>query len=737
MHSLKIYCVLLLMLLLSNACTPIAHEPDLIAMPDSPFAIHPTFFPTWQAAGGVAQIGLPLSAPLWLNGQLVQYFEHARLEAQNNRSPLRTNGNVTIHTHTDDWQTRIPAEVLTLEPAPQRAQIILERPASNRGMARVGPLQPVVVRLTIADYAGPAELQLYDAHLRLVDTFTPDVQDGQAEVNVLPRGAPGPQWALAVVAGQLAGASSALFNLEPETDIQTGWAELDALYPTVRGFMEQCVVSYKLDGTLVRGYRSPDNPLLWLRDHVYQGRGFRYFERDVTSLLDAFARAQFPDGSFPDVLAYPSRGSEAKRMDTESDLEFLFVQGVYDAWQMTGDDDWLRTKLEPMRRGLAYITSDPLRWDATHQLVRRPYTIDTWDFEYGPTTISPDGKPAPRHWIDEQTIWGIFHGDNTGLAYAMELLARMEEHLGDTDAAAHWRQQGQSVMQRLNTLSWNGSFFTHFVPLEGPLDAPGVDTDAQLSLSNAYALNREVLRFRQGYDIVGTYYQRRDFERAFAEWYSIDPPFPEGSFGMGGAKGERPGEYVNGGIMPLVGGELARGAFRYGLEPYGFDILARYATLVDLSGTSYLWYYPTDGSPGISSLDTLATDGWGSSAMLGALIEGAAGIEDRSRLYRNITLSPRWSAAPDVNTARVVARYGPSAAYVAYTWQRTPDRLHLTVTGTWEQARLRLLLPEDAGKTVTLLINGAPAPTTIEQLVSSRYVVLDVTGGDVELEVGW
>jgi hypothetical protein len=393
-----------------------------------------------------------------------------------------------------------------------------------------------------------------------------------------------------------------------------------------------------------------------------------------------------------------------------------------------------------MRRGLRYIMSDPLRWDAELGLVRRPYTIDMWDFEYGPTTRDPrTGNPAPRHWIDEQTRWGIFHGDNTGLAYALRLMARIEEHLGNPEQARQWTEQRRALVERLNALSWNGDFYTHFVPLEGELNIPGVDTDAQLSLSNAYALNREMLEFQQGRDIVSTYYNRRDFDRAFAEWYSIDPPFPPGSYGMGGRPGELPGEYVNGGIMPVTGGELARGAFRYALEEYGFDILRRYAALVRLTGASYLWYYPS-GAPGISGPDTLSTDGWGSSAMLAALLEGAAGIEDRSALYEEVRLSPRWAAAPEMSRVRVAARYATSAGYVAYTWERAERRLTLDATGSWQRAQIRLLLPaEGVGKQETISVrhNGATVPTQIDKVGGRRYVVVAAQAGNAHVEVTW
>lgn len=715
-------CIALLLLIVCAACAPYATERHFAG---SPHTIDAPFVRAWEARR--ADLGPPRSAPLWLDGRLVQLFDTALLEA--------TPATVTVRPQPPNWQALLPTDLLRLEASAYRADIGL----TAAGL--VQPLAPLTATLSIAGYAGTAEVRLYDARLRPAGRVVAPVDAGAAEVALLPRGALGPQWALVLVEGRIAGVRSALFTLDAATTVVTGQSDLDGLYPAVRTFMAQDVTAYELDGFAVRGYRSPDNPLLWMRDHVHQGRGFRYFETDVTSMLDAFRRAQRPDGSFPDVIDYPSLYVTAHRKEVESDLEYLFVQGVYEAWQMTGDDDWLRANLDALRRGLRYIMSDPLRWDAGYGLVRRPYTIDTWDFEYGPTTISPDGKPAPRHWIDDQTIWGVFHGDNTGLAHALELMARIEERVGDPAAAAGWREQSRGVMQRLNALAWNGRFFTHFIHAKGPRrgqspEVPGIDTTQQLSLSNAYALNREALDFDQRRAIVETYYARRDFDRAFAEWYSIDPPFPSGSYGMGGRPGDDPGEYVNGGIMPLVGGELARGAFRVGAEDYGFDIVRRYAALIALTGETYLWYHP-DGRPGISGPDTLATDGWGSSAMLGALLEGAAGVEDRGDRYSNLWLSPRWSAAPDVRTARVVTRYAASAGYVAYTWQRTERGLTLDLTGAWECARVRLLLPADAPDPQRLQVDGRPAPLTIEQVVNSRYAVFDVGGGNATASVEW
>ncbi|MCK7523945.1 MAG: hypothetical protein MZV64_43140 [Ignavibacteriales bacterium] len=87
-----------------------------------------------------------------------------------------------------------------------------------------------------------------------------------------------------------------------------------------------------------------------------------------------------------------------------------------------------------------------------------------------------------------------------------------------------------------------------------------------MSLSNPMAINRGAADHAQAVSILREYPRRGAEGRAFAEWFSIDPPFPDGIFGD-----ERlvQGAYVNGGIMPLVGGELARAAFEHGFEAYG------------------------------------------------------------------------------------------------------------------------------------------------------------------------
>ncbi len=243
----------------------------------------------------------------------------------------------------------------------------------------------------------------------------------------------------------------------------------------------------------------------------------------------------------------------------------------------------------------------------------------------------------------------------------------------------------------MNAACWNGRFYTHFVKIT-PVTIAGVDEAAQLSLSNPMAINRGAADHAQAVSILREYQRRGAEGRAFAEWFSIDPPFPDGIFGDDRLVR---GAYVNGGIMPLVGGELARAAFEHGFEAYGADILARYYALVAQKGEAYLWYFP-DGRP--SSVETSTspeaqpTDGWGSSAMAWALVEGLAGVVDRGRTFDSVRLSPRWEAA-GIDSADVSVGYAASGASVRYRYRRDGSRITLEIEAAGADVQWHVLLP--------------------------------------------
>jgi len=463
----------------------------------------------------------------------------------------------------------------------------------------------------------------------------------------------------------------------------------------VKSFLEKDLLEVSIEGQKIRGYRPPDAKSIWIRDYSDMMRGFKYFERDLKCVVDHFAENQSDTGrifdyftTFPEKLPSERENwTKYVRVPVEADVEFRFVKAAFITWQATGDDDWFIGLLPKMEKALNYVLNHPHRWDKEHGLVKRAYTIDTWDFAYS----------AGKHdWlqfqIDDDTFWGIMHGDNSGYYEAFQIVADLNELAGFPEKAQSWRIRAEELKTNLNKFCWNGTFYRHFLKLT-PLSLPQVDENNQLSLSNPMDINRGVASHEMAVSILKEYQRRRESTDAFAEWFSIDPPFPKGFFGDDILV---EGAYANGGIMPLVGGELARAAFEHGFEEYGVDILRRYFDLISEKGETYLWYFPDGTAASVetsTSPEAEPTDGWGSSAMLYALIEGLAGIVDQHSTFKSVRLSPRWTAA-DINEAEVRVEYAASGSWIKYNFQVDKKTLTLKVQADNTIIDFHVLLPK-------------------------------------------
>ncbi len=506
--------------------------------------------------------------------------------------------------------------------------------------------------------------------------------------------------------------------------IKTGVDFIDNLYPMVKSFLEKDTLDIVVDGELMRGYRSPDSRAIWIRDYSDMFRGFRYFESDLKSVVQHFADTQKSNGQIFDyVTTFPEkvpceRENWVKyvRVPVEADVEFRFVKAAYLAWQSTGDDAWMKKLLPNLEKALEYVLTHPWRWDNQRRLVKRAYTIDTWDFAY---------TAGQHEWlqfqIDDKTFWGIMHGDNSGYFEAFVQLSMLFAHWGDEEKARRWAERAAALQRQMNALCWNGRFYTHFVKIT-PVEIPGVAESEQLSLSNPMDINRGVATHEMAVSIIREYLKRKESGGSLLEWFSIDPPFPDGIFGDEKLVA---GAYINGGIFPLVGGELARAALEHGFEWYGVDILKRYYDLISKTGETYLWYFP-DGRPSTvetsTSPEALPTDGWGSSAMLYALVEGLAGVVDKSKLLEEIILTPRWPAA-GISRAEVTIGYDASGAQVAYEYDLEEQVLHLNVEVPAEASvQFRLLLPGPK-EAHSVRVNGRSVPFSLVQVENSVYVV--------------
>jgi hypothetical protein len=511
-------------------------------------------------------------------------------------------------------------------------------------------------------------------------------------------------------------------NHRTETYLHTGNPAIDAIFPRIKSFMLQDITEYNMLGTRIRGYRTPDTPSIWLRDYSDMMRGFKYWEQDVQSVVTHFGEMQSERGWVFDYLTMTpekvpcERENWAKyvRVPVEADVEYRFVKAVYQAWQATGDRQWLRRMLPHMEKALRYVLTDPWRWDKKTGLVKRALTMDTWDFDY-----TAGAHPWLNFQVTDRTFWGIMHGDNSGYYEAFNQMGRLSAAVGRHRQAAQWLNLASRFRTRANKACFNGRFYTHHVHLV-PVNIPGFDESRQLSLSNPIDINRGLPTHGMAVSILQEYQDRARTTGAFAPWFTIDPPFPDGMFGDEKLVG---GAYCNGGIMPLVGGDLARAALEHGFEEFGIRQLLIYEELTR-NNESYLWYFPDGRHSTVetsTSPDASPTDGWGSSAMMYALIEGLAGVVDEASLFRQVRLSPRWVAA-GCTDADVCTAYGPSGASIQYRYAHDPARgeIMLEIRGRG-RVDLHLMLPPGT-RCSRLEIGGRKATHRNTRVQKSSYV---------------
>lgn len=328
----------------------------------------------------------------------------------------------------------------------------------------------------------------------------------------------------------------------------------------------------------------------WVLDNYHTMKGMQYFSPSGKDLVDVMRQAQREDGMIYSFIQYQRNADyfltrDKKygyskiigdkifvRQPTENHPEYLFVNTIYDCWKAAANDEWMKQNLTAATKALNYTINDPARWSNRFQLLKRVYTIDSWDFgvedEYTPDIGMSSGMIIDK----DKSKFGVFFGDNTGYITACYQLAEMLVYSGDTVAANIYRKRGDDIKKRLDKLAWNGHFFTHFIDEDSTVIRKlGVDEKTQIAQSNAYSLNRNISA-AQSKAIIKTYLNLKNNLPVGSpgEWYAIYPPFQKG-FGSH----QEIWQYMNGGVGGHVPGELARGAFENGYEKYGVDILNR------------------------------------------------------------------------------------------------------------------------------------------------------------------
>lgn len=343
--------------------------------------------------------------------------------------------------------------------------------------------------------------------------------------------------------------------------------------------------------------------ICWLRDHTHTMKGMKFFDQKLKTGLELYADTQREDGMIydrirpkadvqgwrdytfreGDFITTLNRGTQnpytLQRIPVENDVEYLFLECLYYTWKASGDTAWMAQYLDHCKKAVTYATSDQYRWSEKYGLLKRGYTIDTWDFVH-----ADDGKLTLGDNVCDinKTTFGVMFGDNTGMAVGCRYLAEMLRAAGRDTEAPEYDKLADDLYERLEDLAWNGEFYTHHVSEDPSFkrDVGNTDEAAQVTLSNAYSINRQIGKDKNK-AIIKTYQRIREEMPANSpgEFYNCYPPFERGFHGP-----DHMWQYMNGGVSTIVGGELAHGAFENGFEEYGADILDRILGLADRYG---------------------------------------------------------------------------------------------------------------------------------------------------------
>lgn len=374
----------------------------------------------------------------------------------------------------------------------------------------------------------------------------------------------------------------------------------------------------------------------WIRDHVHTMKAYKYWEKDMGSYLDFFMGRQTPKGMYFDYWeSYKDKNVGQLyfnncfdnefyfvdvenqnfffRMPIEADLEYLLVEGVYTNWLTSGDKAFLNQWLPTLVKGMNYEMPDPLRWSSKNLMVKRPYSIDTWDFFSQHDSLKEVDRMLGHIGNTLQTPKGIMHGDNSGMFQSCKQLALLFEVTDQPGLAKEWDLQGELFRQRLNNVCWNGKYYSHFVPEEPVPSHIKTDPIHTIGLSNTYSINRGAPTMEMAASIIKTYQEIGEKTRSesVAPWFGIYPPIAPhfGNYPVG--------EYMNGAVLPLVGGELAKAAFLNGFEVYAVEQLKVAEQILSKNNRNLPGCVNTDGTAQKEAIP----DQWGQAAFVSALVE--------------------------------------------------------------------------------------------------------------------
>jgi hypothetical protein len=548
-------------------------------------------------------------------------------------------------------------------------------------------------------------IRVCDPLQRLYAEFEVDLLDNQGQISFAVAGGMGNHYIYLHFSGETRWSRYLNFEVVCQSGVQSGDPDFDAIFPFTRDHMRLGRREYQTPRGKFVGYISADTwhfDGIWLRDWIHGLSAARHWERDLACGLDRFLEMQTENGMLPDGI---ERDGRTWRVGLESDVEYILVLGVWQTWQATGDDAWLRAALPRLERALDYIRCDPKHWDSQNHLIKRQHSCDTWDFDIDGASDHGDRRHV------------IATCDQSGYYLAFEAMSAMYRGLNEGPQAARWAEYAAAYRQRAVDLLWDGVKFRHHLHLD-PIDHADFDESQQLAMGNTWAITRGLASRAQARSVVDEYQRRQELSGDAYPWWSLQPGYPD-ALGYFREEHRQQGGYANGGLMPWVGGELCLGAFQCGREAYGVQLLRQYADHLRRTGGAQVWYWP-DGEPGFRTTNEVDYAGWGLAQWNSALFAGLAGLSDSASCLQIVHASPRWAVA-GIHQARVAMAYAVSGACFCYDFHLSETTLTLDYTGSGRQVDFHILLPQ-GWQAVAVRLDGAEQPYQVSHEDQSCYV---------------
>jgi len=511
------------------------------------------------------------------------------------------------------------------------------------------------------------------------------------------------------------------FRMDAQTSLRSDDEQANELFEYLRDGLLQTIDISVVDGKPITHYKTADNTRQNMAYPVYAIGALRYFIRDVKSMFEVLFSYQYPDGSLPDHVYsddYPCPRTSRRLRSCMADMEIGAAVTMCSGWQAHGDESWMRSILPKLEMALEYVITDPKTFDLEHGVIKRPHTLDEWDIHF-----TPEGQQGC--FINENTLYVIMQGDTACLYDASRSLAGVYESLSNASRANHWRRMQQHIGQIGNALFWDGVKYRHHIHLD-PFDHGDFDEDNQLTLSSAWAITRGFADHQQSVSILKEYLRRWKETGDRFPWWSLQPGYPDELKYFEPKEPWRmtQGYYANGGLFPLVGGELCRGAFQHGMEATAVTLLRDLHYVFKRDRGALFTWYDLQGNPACNAPHNQTNhDAWGMAPWTQAVIEELAGIRSESKCFENVSCTPRWPAIQCPN-AEATAHFPASDSYFSYRYRLCEHQLAITFTGTGNFVSFRILLP--AGRSCKSVDLDGESITFHDQTVEkSQYIVFD------------